>query len=480
MHRPFSLFLFLLIILLAYQPAGTTSAAKTAVDPLPFIEQNPPPRPKYGLFEWAMAVTSGYDQATSAIIDAEHFIRDHPGERVDSLPLASILGKRQASITLAVAHKMQEWQVVEAWLGAAWNADADPAEVRAALESAGWLIPYKQPRYAMMVGEWHPLHKQWLDLDIDRDGRNEWMLSICLLQWQDGSCLSRGWGQTGQFWIVSQGQVVYRDGPEGVYEQTIFDAPNITNHSADLTGDGRSELITEQTDCGVNNCYNTYKIISALGERMGAITGGFGMSYSTIQLEDRTGDGLPDLLVHGGLLGSSGAGPRRQETAVYAWTNPGIGQVALELDPAVFRVHVLYEANEAFDRFDDETAVSLYLRVINDETLKDTASYWHIIGPFDYDDSRRFAAFRLILLYLRQGSEDEALHWRDWLTANYANNQIAQAAQRLFNELESDHHLATACTKITAWLASTDATGVLSDLGYGNPQLDTTTLCPIE
>ena len=63
---------------------------------------------------------------------------------------------------------------------------------------------------------------------------------------------------------------------------------------------------------------------------------------------DRNGDGLADLVIHGGSFGSIGAGNYRDRTEVWAWDGENITLAEVFWPKSEFRIHVLFDADYAF------------------------------------------------------------------------------------------------------------------------------------
>jgi hypothetical protein len=468
-YRPFLFSLLFVLIMGAYRPVGADSVVKSTAGTTLFTQLNPPPYNKSGVFRWLVAVYGGDP--------SWYLLEEYPAQSdnrfVNQFAADWHSDSKEARIVQGITSWQERQEALEEWLITAWEAGADPNQVRLALQKSGWQLGETDWTAGQFYAREQP-YKQWHNLDMDGDSRDEWLMQLCLLGYEHGHC----WGHN--YWLISQGEIVLRDGYEDLSGLTISEGATIFTDYGDMTGDGRPEVVLESKSCGSGGCTSFFQILSGQSGTIHQLIHSLQMSYATAVLEDQTGDGLLDLVAHGQPFGGHMVGPRRGLTAVWSWTDRGVRRVLYRQEPSVYRVHLLYEANNALHRRDDLMAELLYLQVITDASLEDSATYWGDKRLSDYDDSRRFAVFQLILLYLRQGNSSEAAAWRDWLLTTYPDAPLTAATQQLLSEWELNYDLAAACTLITRQFASDDLTGELLFMGYGNPGLDNGDLCPID
>ncbi len=201
------------------------------------------------------------------------------------------------------------------------------------------------------------------------------------------------------------------------------------------------------------------------------------MPYADTRIDDADADGLPELLVHGGTLGSAGAGIVRPRTEVWGWDGEAVSRTDIVLDPTTYRHHILYEANDLMASGDLARAVPLYEAVINDGALRDDA---YAYPPEQVRaDISAFAAFRLILIDRLIGDSERAAGRLAWLQATYPDSAAAGAADRLIREWGVYGNSVALCEQIESDLAALEnPTGALADMGYGNPSLGAADFCP--
>lgn len=359
------------------------------------------------------------------------------------------------------------WDELAIWLVQAYQAGTDPEAVRASLLQAGWL-------------------KQATDLradDFDADGQLEWAVTLSA---PDAVAYSPA-SYSGDWWLLDDGSRVYAYAQavhgDGDTDESI--APQLIN-VLDLTGDGLPELVLDEAQCGAHTCYSAYHVMNYSGGQVRSLVQGgppespdsFGTSYSEVLFQDQTGDGAPDMMVHGGSIGSVGAGVVRTHVEVWGWDGTAFTLRSYNLDPTTYRHHILYEANAVAQAGDLEHALALYQQVIEDESLEDPY-------PFEgeqaeiYPALTQLAGFRLVFVSLQLGRSAEAETWLTWLQTTYPTSLATQAAAAVWQNWQATADANQACEAAQQLLAQLEKpAGVISYLGYGNPGLGSADFCP--
>lgn len=368
----------------------------------------------------------------------------------------------------APANPPVDWDALEVWLTGQWLDNANPAAVRAALQATGLQRDIND----------------WTAADFDGDLRDEWVL--VLLDPTDPG--PEGYPHpVGNLWIVNGNGVVYRTYAELGDDPFAFGAPAIVG-LGDMTGDELPELVTNVEVCGASTCYGNFRVVGFAGDIFADLVShdplGEGdpgntivLSFPDTRLVDMDRNGQDDLLVHGGTLGSAGAGIVRPRTEIWSWDGTAVRLADTQLDPTEYRHHVLYEANDLMAAEDYDAALLLYETAINDGALR--------TQPFTASDAdtytaiSQFAAFRLILIDAIRGDTERAAGRLAWLEETYPDSAAARAAAQVVGSLAEGPDLATVCEQIEAELATEDnPTGALVDMGYGNPSLTAADFCP--
>lgn len=193
------------------------------------------------------------------------------------------------------------------------------------------------------------------------------------------------------------------------YAHTFFD---------DVDGDGNSEVIIVGGFAG-SACDLEPRV---LGWRNGQV-----VDYSPDHLELRLGcsledwvivedlnnDGIKELIVVGETVTHIAYPPARGITQTFSLQDQSYKLIATEFAPAKFRIHVLDDAQRAFDEGDLSLAVQLYDRAATDNLLWDYSSknYLQVAQERDLETDfsgeyqRAFAFFRLAALQALSGDE---------------------------------------------------------------------------
>ena len=359
-----------------------------------------------------------------------------------------------------------DWEGLEGWLGELWRGNVNPAAVRASLRQAG-----------MQRSD-----ADWRAADLDGDLQDEWLLVL-----YDPSLPGVPFGAAGDLWIVNGDGVAFRYYAAPSSDIYDFLAPTIVA-VADLTGDGLPELVANAPFCGAHTCTGNYRVIGQtaagladLVRREPAAEGDpantIAMTFPEIEVIDRDRDGLAEIVVRGGTIGSAGAGVVRPRTEVWRWDGAAITLAETTLEPTEYRHHILYEANDRLAAGDLDGALALYEAAINDPALRNDG-FAHAPEQV-YADVSRFAAFRLVLIDLLQGNAERAAGRLAWLQANHPDAAATSAAATLLAGWSGAAGQAALCASIEAELAALEnPTGTLSDMGYGNPVLTAADFCP--
>jgi len=415
-------------------------------------------------------------------------ISEIPTKLGDDALQAWLEGQDRRSIDPAAVQQRVPTEALIAWLQAQWQRGTDPVQVQAALQSAHW---QRSP-------------EDFQRLDINGDGREEWLLSVQM----DPNPMP--WAKSGDFWIIGERlfyryfepQDYFREGTEEnpipLSRDFMLTAPQMIARE-DYTGDAFPELLLQRQICGAHTCNQTYTVLryrdgamhSLISQAPSLMTEGMSvvMPYSELQdAVDETGDGRPDLILHGGVIGSAGAGIQRPRTEVWAWNGTAMTLADIRWDPTEYRFHVLYEANYRMAQGERDRASALYRQVIDDRALQDDL-WWNTEGSV-YDSSRQFAAFRLMVLAMLAGDRSQAMTWQGWLHRTYPGTPITEAARRMGELWANQMPLDVACTAAHDYLvalepvqdeliASGGPTGPLRYMGYGNPELTGADVCPV-
>ncbi len=348
------------------------------------------------------------------------------------------------------------------WLAGTVADQLDVSMIQEALRDGGYLLD----------------ESDWLEVDLSGDGINEWVVMIV-------EPVTENTPVTGGMRVILvadilNSEVSYHTGSDS------FLLPELLQLE-DFTGDGVMDLLYQYQTCGAHTCYSEFYILSYHGAEVaqqllsnGRLNAPVSMDSASWRVEDRTQDGISDLILEGGLIGSVGAGPQRAQTAVYAWNEKAISLFEATYDAANIRYFTLLDANDAFVLGNYDQALVLYEDAALSIELQD--SNWANSDESRADEQsaiKRYAGFRLLLIHLWRDEIEPAQVWFEWLLAEYPSDAITEAAQLLYDEYAKSKNVSASCTLVNEYIESIDnITAPLDNMGYANPILTGDMLCP--
>lgn len=242
----------------------------------------------------------------------------------------------------------------------------------------------------------------------------------------------------------------------------------------DLNGDGHTELAFASTGCGAHTCTTTvYIVASGLGTYEDLADGGIGMTFVEVRFTDWDGDSIPELEMHGGMIGSVGAGPQRARTEVYRWDGRTYTLAETIYDPSNYLYFKVLDANQALLQGDYARAADWYQQAIENPNLE----VW--MGEYERANLTAFSRYRLSLAYLLLGDVGAAQTAKDELLAEQPHHIYAHVVTVLWDAYFRHGDLRSACAEVAAFASEHPETAnVLADYGYGNPGFTPGEVCP--
>ncbi len=263
---------------------------------------------------------------------------------------------------------------------------------------------------------------------------------------------------------------------------TFIRAP-VVIYVGDINTDGQNELVISSSSCGAHTCYEDVRILSWTGASFESRLEGdtTDLPYPKVQLTDYDRDGVYDFEATGTAVGSVGAGPQRDLIKVWKY-DPSTGNWIFASEtygPSNFRIHLVYDADEAMRRREFQIAFLLYQQVIYDDNLLD----W--MSP---DKERRnlsaYAYFKQVVATAMMGDVDQ-------MTDLYAHMAVIYQGQDLYAFAEM------ALAFLTGFAAGGEQEGCVaahqfasqhsdtiltplgsSTYGYFNPDYEPEDICP--
>jgi len=245
----------------------------------------------------------------------------------------------------------------------------------------------------------------------------------------------------------------------------------------DINADGQPDLVYTDTSCGAKTCFSTLFVDSWNGSSFQDwIKGEPTMAGAEYSLEDTVsgGQGL-EILAHGGIINSPGAGPQRAWTETYISPEGGpYESYKKAYDESSLLYFQIQDANELFDRWGDigfAPAIASYDKAIANESAK---AYGTI--PDEQNKLRDFARFRLVVSWVSRGRSDKAAP----IKASITYPPLVGATDTFVKGLQNSHSIVQACRDTTHYAELNPASwDYLSDWGYANPTFTAADLCPL-
>ncbi len=171
-----------------------------------------------------------------------------------------------------------------------------------------------------------------------------------------------------------------------VYDDAATDPPLLS--AQDLDGDGMTDLLVSSRHCGAHTCFLE---VEALAWREGGMRNLFAGPTDDLPNPEfrligplENGRFLIEITATG--IGSAGAGPFRQFTRTWSWSDEqDLFVQAMEFyqDPE-YRIHQLHVADELFTSGELEAARAAFLKVVQDDNLSDWISGGENLSAYAY------------------------------------------------------------------------------------------------
>ena len=233
-----------------------------------------------------------------------------------------------------------------------------------------------------------------------------------------------------------------------------------------------AEVVYLLESCGAHTCFTSVDVYGWTGAAYADLTDGeISISFAEIALEDTDGDGDTEIILHGGSIGSWGAGPTRTRTEVYGWDGRQYVLAEVTDDPSEFLYHLVLDADEAFLSGDLGPVLKLYRRALEDRSLAE----WKENERAEID---AYLHFRIALTYMALGRPVEAAQSLDAAADNYPGSLHGEMARAFRDAWLQAGDAVAGCLAADDYVqANIEAFEEFWYFGYGNPELDPRRLC---
>jgi LysM repeat protein len=245
----------------------------------------------------------------------------------------------------------------------------------------------------------------------------------------------------------------------------------------DLNEDGKFDIAYSDRSCGAHTCFGALFVDSWDGEvYTDWIEDEPTIAEPEYSVKDVTRDGQgKEIIVHGGVIGSVGAGPQRAWTETYISPAGAAYRLLSQVyDPSACLYHKVVDANRAFDSWaldGFEPAIEAYKAALAERNPQACGNIRDEVKTL-----QDFARFRLVVADVAAGEAAEATRVAPQIT----HPGLKKAVTAFLTSYAANTSVIQACRDVTK-LAATDATTwqFLADWGYANPSFTAQELCPL-
>jgi|GEM_PF-686760 len=248
----------------------------------------------------------------------------------------------------------------------------------------------------------------------------------------------------------------------------------------DMNKDGQFDIAWLETTCGASTCFSTVNIRSWNGSEWADWTDEtITMAYADVtrqEIEDESGQ--IELVLSGGMNGSSGAGPQRPRTETWRSINGAPYSMVEQIyDESPCLYFAAIDANAALESGEPEglaKAAELYRRIATDRSL--IACNWR---ENEEEELRSYGRFRTALMAAYQGDSSTVANQIEKLESNHAHSAYAELGQIWFDAYQESGDPESACAATDEFVEETPETWeILADYGYTNPTFSAEEVCP--
>jgi hypothetical protein len=317
-------------------------------------------------------------------------------------------------------------------------------------------------------------------VDLDEDGEDEWLMSLpvpergCGVTWCPAYVVIYEYLEEKELFRPTY--VVSSEPPQEVQMQH----PEL-RRVGDLNADERSEVLIEQRWCGAHTCFTGLTVGRYDGATWHDLAAGpINQAYTELSIEDRDGDGAVEFTMHGGMIGSVGAGLQRPYTQVYDWVDGAYRLVEETPDPSDHPYYLMLDANVALAEGNWERALELATQAVNRPDFEDS------MAPVEEVDKRRivsYAAVEAMLVHAQRGDGAmmEAVLEQARSHDHVEPNVYTEAAERLMGVYGETGDVVEACAAMEEVVAQRPDEAVFFQwYGYNTARMTVDQVCPLD
>ncbi len=246
--------------------------------------------------------------------------------------------------------------------------------------------------------------------------------------------------------------------------------------AADLTGEGREDLVFFEETCGASTCWDMPHVWQWTGGEFIELMPPH-VEYPSAEI---TLEGAQIVIVSYG-FGSVGAGPQRTLTETWQWVGDALTITERSQSPPNYLIDLFTDGDAALRAKDYDAAFAAFHRLIYDSDDLATASW-----SYDAAEERAWfvalAHWRLLTLDMFLGNYPAANREYTWLTAIPPDDPtypVGQVARRFWEAYQQSGNVAYACQAVNSEEALIGPLlAFLNDFGYAIPAYGAQEVCP--
>lgn len=330
------------------------------------------------------------------------------------------------------------------------------------------------------------LASAWVRIvDLDDDGAPEWLVSVPQLEER---CDSSGCTRfmrcevglcPGLVLLFERDRFSFKLGHLFQMKDSAgwLDHPQVLTID-DLNGDGKTDLVLSENWCGAHTCGTRLLLGYWDGQRWHDLAAGrVEQTYTEITIVDQDGDGAKEIVMHGGIVGSAGAGAQRQHTEVYAWRDGGYRLIARISDPDPHIYFRMLDANTALVNGDLDRALELAIAAVEEPDKG--------VGSPSWIQSRvvSYAAIEAMLVYAVRHDPKAMQALLQEIETKYdvLDNPYVEAAQNLWSTYQATQDAIAACKAVEQTVtAHLEQARFFPEYGYAMERLPLSRICPLD
>lgn len=245
----------------------------------------------------------------------------------------------------------------------------------------------------------------------------------------------------------------------------------------DLNGDGKLDIAWTDTTCGAHTCFARVHIVSWDADEdtyVDLIGDNAIMATPQVRFADVNPGSGKELIMHGGEIGSVGAGPQRAWTETWASID-GKPYVLVDrtYDPSPCIYHHVLDANDLLARGSTAEAAAAYKKIVEDTTLEACGE-----RPNELDELREFAWYRYALALAYAGDRTAAGRAVTALAQAAPAGQYTPVANIWWSAYRAQGDATAACAAVEGYArTNAEVWKILADFGYANPTFSANDVC---